>query len=405
MAISAKIPIAPMMPTAINWIFAKCPCSSRSWSTDESALRSALASLNDCGSSLHAALHFWTWVVVVGVALEMVSVVWEYCEELHDFNRGVVHAPERPILLLFAMGLLGAVLVAFGVTGEVIAEERIETLETCIRAGNDTLSLLLSKEASDANQKAGEANERASKNAWEAAQLRQDVETEKRARLTDAQKLEAEKVKRLELAASLLPRELDDQSGVIAKLKSSRPMTVVFEYIDEREPTRMAKQIAFVFWVMGWKFGRKRVDESRIRDGISISAGDRTDFVPNPPDNSPLEKWLFLQRQTLQHEQLKAGETTEKALQEALASNGIDATLRWDDKYAFPLGTLLIKIGLKPNPTLESTLNELGGRRPATNLPLTKFGCIGNSCAIGVAGPLRGNITDIPDIEEPPNKP
>ncbi len=147
-----------MMPTAINWIFPKCSCSSWSSSTEESALRSALDSLNDCGSSLHASLHFWTWVVVVGVALEVFSVVWEYCEELHDFNRGFVHPPERPIRLLFAVGLLGAVMVAFGVTGEVIAESRIETLETCIRKGNEALYLLLSHEAQSAQQSADGAS-------------------------------------------------------------------------------------------------------------------------------------------------------------------------------------------------------------------------------------------------------
>ena len=56
--------------------------------TDESALRSALASLDDSSSSLHWWLGFWTLLVAVGVVLEVVFVVWEYCDELHDFKRG-----------------------------------------------------------------------------------------------------------------------------------------------------------------------------------------------------------------------------------------------------------------------------------------------------------------------------
>jgi hypothetical protein len=86
-------------------------------------------------------------LVVIGVALEMVFVVWEYLEDLHDFNRGIVHAPDKPSWLLFALGFLGAALVAVGVGGELYAESKIATLETCIRNGNDALFLLLSHEA------------------------------------------------------------------------------------------------------------------------------------------------------------------------------------------------------------------------------------------------------------------
>ena len=162
-----------MITTAINWSLAKCSCPSWNSSTDESALRSALASLDDCGSSLHASLRHWTWLVVLGVVLEVVFVVWEYFEERHDFNRGIVHPPERPARLLFVLGLLGAALVASGVAGELFAESQIETVETCIRQGNDALSLLLSKEAGDAAKSAKTAREEstAAKTEADAAKL------------------------------------------------------------------------------------------------------------------------------------------------------------------------------------------------------------------------------------------
>lgn len=121
---------------------------------DESALRSALASVNDCGSSLHWELRAWTFLVALGVALEIVFVVWEYVDGLHDFRRGIVHPPDRPNLLLFVLGFVGAALVAVGVSGELYAESKIATLETCIRKGNDALSLLLSREAGDAAKSA-----------------------------------------------------------------------------------------------------------------------------------------------------------------------------------------------------------------------------------------------------------
>jgi hypothetical protein len=95
------------------------------------------------------------------VALEVVFVVWEYVEELHDFRRGLVHPPERPSRLLFFLGLLGAALVAIGVAGELYAESKIETVETGIPKANDELFLLLSKEAGDAEKSAKAAHEEA----------------------------------------------------------------------------------------------------------------------------------------------------------------------------------------------------------------------------------------------------
>jgi hypothetical protein len=133
-----------------SWSLAKCACPSWSSITDESALRSALASLDESSSSLHWWLGFWTFLVALGVALEVVFVVWEYLDELRDFKRGTIHPPERPKTTLFVLGLLGAVLVAAGVSGELRKESQIAKLETCIRKGNDSLFLMLSKEAGDA---------------------------------------------------------------------------------------------------------------------------------------------------------------------------------------------------------------------------------------------------------------
>jgi hypothetical protein len=95
-------------------------------------------------------LGFWTLLVALGVILEVVYVVGEYLEELHDFRRGIIHPPERPNTTLFVLGLLGAGLVAAGVSGELWKESQIAKLETCIRKGNDALFLILSKEAGDA---------------------------------------------------------------------------------------------------------------------------------------------------------------------------------------------------------------------------------------------------------------
>ncbi|MFI5069553.1 MAG: hypothetical protein ACHP8A_01580 [Terriglobales bacterium] len=128
---------------------------------DESALRRALASLDDCSSSQHWWLGFWTFLVATGVALEIVFVIWEYIDDLRDCKRSLLYPPVKPNLPLFALGFLGAALVAAGVAGELFVESKIATVETCIRKGNDQLSLLLSREAGDAAQSAKTAHDEA----------------------------------------------------------------------------------------------------------------------------------------------------------------------------------------------------------------------------------------------------
>src|SRR5579864_7161922 len=128
---------------------------------DESALRILLANLEGSQSSLHGWLEFWTVLVVIGVVLEVVFVIWDYFEHLQDFRRGTIHSPGRPNLLLSVLGLLGATLVAVGVSGELYEETKIEHVETQIRTANDELYLFLSKEAGYAAQSAKVAHDEA----------------------------------------------------------------------------------------------------------------------------------------------------------------------------------------------------------------------------------------------------
>lgn len=128
---------------------------------DESALRILLAKLEGSQSSFHWWLEFWTAMVALGVILEVVFVVWEYIEDLHDFRRGIVHPPERPSTVLLLLGLFGASLVAVGVSGEWYEEASVEHVETQIRQANDALYLLLSKEAGDAAKSAKIAHDEA----------------------------------------------------------------------------------------------------------------------------------------------------------------------------------------------------------------------------------------------------
>jgi len=155
---------------------------------DESALRALIASLEASSSSDHWWLEVCTALVAIGVLFEVIFVIWEYVDQLHDFRGGIVHPPERPNMLLFALGLLGAGLVAIGVAGEFRFEAKIESTETSIRKANDDLFLLLSKEAGDAKTSAANA-EASAKAADVAAGNAQDKveKVAKRAEEIDAQ--------------------------------------------------------------------------------------------------------------------------------------------------------------------------------------------------------------------------
>lgn len=256
---------------AITWSLARYVCPSWSSITDESALRSALASLDDSSSSLHWWLGFWTFVVVLGVVLEVAFVAWEYLDGLRDFRRATIHSPERPKTLLFVLGLVGAGLVAAGVSGELWKESQIAKLETCIRKGNDALFLLLSKEAGDARQSAKIAHDEADKavaassNALtlaggarkEADSFERDIVSAK-TQAADAESHLAEALKQAADAKAELhrlesPRSLTNIGEIVSVLKTFKGTEYVFTGVANLdESASFLMQVDSVLQEAGW---------------------------------------------------------------------------------------------------------------------------------------------------------
>jgi hypothetical protein len=236
------------MTIAIDWSLMKCPCPSWSVSTDESALRSSLASLDKCNSSQHWWLGFWTFLVALGVALEVVFVVREYLDALHDFNRGVIHAPERPPTVLFLLGLLGASLVAVGVTGEVWKGSDIATVETCIRKANDALFLLLSKEAGDAKDSAKVAKlaaDGAKESANAAGVAASKAEAKAEAVAKRAEQIDAELAQTEQLMSARSIQSRDELADKIKEKFKGRNI-VLKSYIGDQEAGGLCTQFLYV---------------------------------------------------------------------------------------------------------------------------------------------------------------
>lgn len=205
---------------------------------DEPALRILLSSLEASRSTLHWWLEFWTFLVVTGVAFEVVFVVWEYVEEYHDFKRAIIHPPERPSTLLFALGLMGAALVGIGVGGELYAESKIETVETRIRKANDDLFLLLSKQAGDAATSARIAHEEA-----DAVKVETDV-VEKRLENASRQLRGMEQQVRIQGPRKrLLEENRDEFLKAIKPFAGQRVTVVKCGYAMQAEPEQLEQYL------------------------------------------------------------------------------------------------------------------------------------------------------------------
>jgi len=143
--------------------------------TDASALESAISALESAITALDSSSGLWetlAWVftgaVVIGVAIEVRVIVLEHRDAMTEWRRGIVRPPDRPSRSLFLWGLVGSILVALGVAGELGVGIKVTLINGALRTKNaelrrksDQLIALLHVEAQEAQKTAGEANERA----------------------------------------------------------------------------------------------------------------------------------------------------------------------------------------------------------------------------------------------------
>jgi len=132
---------------------------------DESTLNSLIHNLETSRSSLDWWLGFWTCLVVIGVAFELIAVIGEYLADRKLWTtartRAVLSNPEKPSISRLIFDLLGVVLVVAGVAGELFVQAKVATNETDLRNANGRLVLLLEQEAGDAKHSATGASEAA----------------------------------------------------------------------------------------------------------------------------------------------------------------------------------------------------------------------------------------------------
>ena len=100
---------------------------------NESALKLLIDGLEQSRAVLDSRLLFWTWLVVIGVALELIFVIWAYIDERRPWHiaqtRGIVPLPERPSRLKLICELIGIVFVVAGVAGELYVDKQSGRIE------------------------------------------------------------------------------------------------------------------------------------------------------------------------------------------------------------------------------------------------------------------------------------
>src|ERR1700733_699793 len=369
--------------------------------------------LQDIRQSFFVWLLRSTAVVAIGVILEGPETIRELSEEIERFlfrlSRQISINPVSGLPFIrhrlkwrLLIAAAGWVLIGVGVVGEFGFEIGVSKYDALIQSFDSLLIKQARLESAEADehaeiseQKAGEANERAAalgitlerERQKTAGYQRENIaaQTSLAERLTAAQAsaaksaadLEIEKKKRLELAASLLPREFFDQSGAISILASFPQMHVVFKFPDEREPRRIAEQINFALGAVGWNTWRRRGDEDMLRDGIFILVGAHP-VVASVVDKQTDEEF---------RKQEAIGKWAEDALRQVVERCGsnVEAT-KMDPE--FPPNTLVIEVGPKPNHALENALEELGP--PPTATKVQGFSIGGNRAFIRDEGEVFG---------------
>jgi hypothetical protein len=249
-------------------------------------------------------------------------------------------------------------------------------------------SAAANKEAALARMETANTALRAGELEKDSATLRKQAEDEALDRQTaqaqSARDLEAERKKRAELAASLLPRNFFDQSGAMQKMSTFPRMSLVFEFISEREPRAFAEQIYAALNSLRWLGVRRRIQyEDAIRDGVKVSPGTNFPIPPNSVAfNDPIGG---IQRaRELGQRQVSTARDAATALVDILHSMRIEAELG-NNGAELPPTTLLIEVGLKPNAALEQSIKELGLDTSATPISapgIVNFRSSGNSASI-----------------------
>ena len=344
-----------------------------------SALESSIRALETSSEELETLwLPLWTTLVVIGVFAEVWAVIREHDDAKKSWARGIITPPEKPSTFMFWIGLIGAVLVALGVAGELGASFRLASINGQLRGKNSELRVKTEQligfsnaqaidaasasaeakgSARDAKEQASNASGLASTAALEAKAVREDVakaSTDLAQLRNESQSLQAETEKTksdlIDASVCEAPRVITNWiigTGAIPKtyVDKLRPMAgqkIVVEYIPfDAEARRAALSIANALIDAKWDLQKPLTMIDGLPDGVSVQP------FPYRPD---INTFSVLSRATINAD----------SLVEFLHSYNWTARRDFghDRPDTMPPGSVRVQIGLYPAVSLAKPIGQ-----------------------------------------------
>jgi hypothetical protein len=277
------------------------PTGASSLEASRAALESSISALESSikaseGSS--AGWENWAWAcsiaVAVGVAAEILGIVWGYREEREAWGRGNIQPPDRPSVRKLWFELIAIVLVVVGVFGEARGSGALASINSNLRSKtselrskSEQLLALVELEAgnaatsadraqgsavkADTDAKEAKMNSTAASTSAQAAQAKAST-VEQKATALDTQ-LGVEKAALNDLAVCNAPRVFDfwysHGKSLLDSLAPYAGTEVAIRFMPDAESRRAALNIFSALKGAAWKPSPPTVLDG-LQDGVSI---------------------------------------------------------------------------------------------------------------------------------------
>ena len=182
--------------------------------------KAAISALNDCSKRLDHWLLFFTALVVLGVALEIIETRAEHKREYHAWRWGITWLPQKPSRTLFIVKYFAIILVVAGVGGELGINVLSMRLNNKLRIANEGLVNLVDRKAGFAAVRAIDAEGLAEK-AGNSAGRAIDLVHQANIQVEDVE-IRAGKLVKQEMVLEQSEKKLDEAQQDISRRQNPR---------------------------------------------------------------------------------------------------------------------------------------------------------------------------------------
>jgi hypothetical protein len=186
-----------------------------------------------------------------------------------------------------------------------------------------------------------------------------EIEGLRKENLATEDRLGKEQDKRLELEASLAPRQIPYiKAGDTENIGPLRPfagMQVILRFLPDAEASRAASNVAGLLSAAGWKIvsvePSPEVNEGYF-DGVVIEPYS----AAKSPNLPKMPELTFTEEQQADQQRERRAKDAVEAVVDFLQSNNWQARFAWSHRGELPPDTVRVTVGFKPNPYFDPQL-------------------------------------------------